>query len=66
MTESLWVALYTDKHELNFDEVLRRMRYWTARASSEHGSVPLSRLRILQRMLIDHRNNLYFEPKGKP
>ena len=48
-------------HQLNYDEVLRRLRYWNDPALSSRRRT--SAISMLISMLARERENLYFEEK---
>jgi hypothetical protein len=57
-----YANLYTNNHELNYDEALRRISYWTKEAENGRTSA-FSPLRILILLLRERERPLYFEPK---
>jgi len=53
--------LYTSNHQLNYDEVVRRIDYWAGHNSPRGATA----LRILAAALDRNRDNLYFESREK-
>ena len=47
--------------QLNYDEAVRRLRYWSETPSQNDGPFAKSALRILVTLLQMYRDNLYFE-----
>jgi hypothetical protein len=52
-------ALFTDAHQLNFDEAICRLEHWT-QAEPTDQRAPIA-VRTLVRALALHRDDLYFE-----
>ena len=52
--------LFTNYHQVNYDEAMRRMKYWLEQV--EHGTGRgLAEAHLLCALLTRNRNNLYFE-----
>jgi hypothetical protein len=52
--------LFNSNHQLNYDEAMRRVKYWTGQIDSCPESAK-SCLRILATLLVNNKTNLYFE-----
>ena len=56
-------SLFTSNHQLNYDEVVRRLRYWNDPALSSSLARRTGAIGMLISMLARERKNLYFEEK---
>ena len=54
--------LFTNQHQVNYDEAMRRMKYWLEQVEQSTGR-GLTAARLLCDVLTYNRNNLYFEEK---
>jgi hypothetical protein len=61
MAETKTIWLMTADHKLNYDEVVRRLLYWSGYESIREADHRLTALRSLAEMLEQERNNLHFE-----
>ena len=52
-------SLYTNNHQLNYDEAIRRIQYWVNHPTERSTFA----IRMLAAALDRNRNNLYFEPR---
>ena len=50
--------LFTYNHQLNYDEVVRRLKYWVAMPDEQRAR---STIKMLVDILEANRGNLYFE-----
>ena len=58
------MPLFTNNHQVNFDEAMRRLEIWLDLCQS-NPSRSLGPLKTLCKLLAKERDNLYFEP-GMP
>jgi hypothetical protein len=54
--------LFTNTHQVNYDEAIARMKYWLEQVERGTGR-GLSELNMLCALLTRNRDNLYFEEK---
>lgn len=52
--------LFTNQHQVNYDEAMRRMKYWLEQVEQSTGR-GIAEARLLCDVLTYNRNNLYFE-----
>ena len=56
--------LFTNNHQVNYDEAVRRMRYWVKEIEQGRTERAVGALRTLTTMLARERERLYFEPEA--
>lgn len=56
-------TLYTTNRQLNYDEAVRRIVYWTEETCGANPQRAYHSLRLLVKILQRERDNLYFESR---